>query len=239
MPTEQPAEATTIESVVAELHRRGVERGEREFERRVAEAREQAADIVAEAEARREALVEEGRREAERLVEATQSETEQLLQSFLASLPEMFSRRTSQLLDSLLQQSFAATEESRTVDEFIAAIGDDAGDSLRRHLDQAGARSFVEALLVLAVHHYGGSSGFSAFEVDAGLRSRLARLLADPELDPAIQFEFREGIRGFTVKSTDGREIEVSPESCKHMAEAWAGEEFREVFSRLLAEDRG
>lgn len=238
MSTEQVPDSATVESVVAELHRRGVERGEREFERLVAEAREQASGIVADAEAQREALVEEGRREAERLVEAAQSETEQLLQSFLASLPEMFSRRASELLDALLQQSFAATEEGHTVSEFLACIGDDGGDGLRRYLDQADARSFVEALLVIAVHHFGGS-GFSTFEVDAGLRSRLGQLLADPQLDPAIQFEFREGIRGFAVKSTDQREIEVSPESFKHMAEAWASAEFREVFSRLLAEGHG
>ena len=66
--------ATAIEEVVSELHRRGVERGELEYERLVAEARAEAAQIVAAAESRRDSLTEEGQREAARLVAAAQAE---------------------------------------------------------------------------------------------------------------------------------------------------------------------
>ena len=55
--------AIAIEEVVSELHRRGVERGELEYERLVAEARKEAAGIIAEAEASRDSLTEDGRRE--------------------------------------------------------------------------------------------------------------------------------------------------------------------------------
>ena len=84
---------------------------------------------------------------------------------------------------------------------------------------------------------YADGEGFAQFQIDAGLQSRLARIVADPDLEPGIGFEFRKGIAGFRVSRQAGREVEVSEESLKHMVEAWAGDEFRDVLSRLVARE--
>ena len=108
---------------------------------------------------------------------------------------------------------------------------------LRQWLDAADPQSLLEALLILAIVFYSDSEGFAHFQVDADLQSRLAKIVADPSVEPGIGFEFRRGISGFRVSGESGRELEVSEESLKHMAEIWAGDEFRDVLSRMLAKD--
>ena len=85
----------------------------------------------------------------------------------------------------------------------------------------------------MATAYYAGASGFDRFDVDAGLRSALARLFGDPARNGDVAFEFAEGVEGFTVAGADGRQVKVSPESIRSMARAWAGEEFRELYVRL------
>lgn len=227
--------ASAIEDVVSELHRRGVERGEQEYERLVAEARKEAANIVAQAEAHRESLTDEGRREAERLVAAAQAEAEQLLRAFIGSLADIFNRRATNMLEALSERSFAGEREADSLRQIVAALDPDKVDRLRQWLERADPQSFLEGLLILAIVFYSDGEGFAHFQIDADLRSRLARILADPELEPGIAFEFRRGITGFRVSRKAGREVEVSEESLKHMAEIWAGDEFRQVLTRILA----
>jgi F0F1-type ATP synthase membrane subunit b/b' len=228
--------ATAIEEVVSELHRRGVERGELEYERLVAEARKEAANIVTAAESRRDSLTEEGRREAERLVAAGKAEVEQLLSAFFGSLADVFKRRASDFLRALGQRSFSGERSADTLREFVDAIDGDKVERLRAWLDKADPQSFLEALLIFAIVFYSDSEGFSHFQIDADLQSRLAKIIADPDLEPGIGFEFRKGIVGFRVLGNNDRELEVSEESLKHMAEIWAGDEFRDVLSRVMAE---
>ncbi|MCP5165011.1 MAG: hypothetical protein H6990_08120 [Pseudomonadales bacterium] len=227
--------ATAIEEVVSELHRRGVERGELEYERLVAEARAEAAQIVAAAESRRDSLTEEGQREAARLVAAAQAEAEQLLRAFLGSLADVFRRRASNVLQALSERSFAPERSAATLREFVAALDEDRVERLQVWLERADPQSFLEGLLILAIVFYRDGEGFTHFQIDADLQSRLAAVLADPEVEPGIGFEFRQGIAGFRVSRKTGREVEVSEESLKHMAEIWAGDEFRTVLARLLA----
>jgi F0F1-type ATP synthase membrane subunit b/b' len=229
--------ATAIEEVVSELHRRGVERGEAEYERLVAQARKEAAAIVASAEANRERLTEEGRREAERLVEAAQSEAEQLLHAFFGSLADVFTRRASGVLEAIAQRSFSEDRGADTLKEIIDNLDGDKIDRLREWMGSADPQSFLEGLLIMAVVFYSDSEGFAHFQIDSDLQSRLAKIVADPSLEPGIGFEFRRGISGFRVSGGSGREIEVSEESLKHMAEMWVGDEFREVLARMLAQD--
>ena len=229
--------ATAIEGVVSELHRRGVERGEAEYERLVAEARKEAADILAAAEAQRDSLTEEGRREGERLVEAAHSEAEQLLHAFFGSLADVFTRRASDVLEAIALRSFSEDRGADTLKEIADALDSDKVEHLRNWMQSADPQSFLEALLILAIVFYSDSEGFTHFQVDADLQSRLARIVADPSLEPGIGFEFRRGISGFRVSGGNGREIEVTEESLKHMAEMWAGDEFREILARMLAQD--
>ncbi|MCP5128806.1 MAG: hypothetical protein H6985_04385 [Pseudomonadales bacterium] len=244
MPDKQNDSAAAIEEVVSELHRRGVERGEQEYERLVAEARKEAAGIIAAAESHRDSLAEEGGREARRLVDAARAEAEQLLHAFFGSLADIFKRRASDFLETLAQRSFSPERSADTVREFVAALeGADSDESdkvarLRNWLDSTDPQSFLEALLILAMVFYSGSEGFTHFQIDKNLQGRLARIIADPSLEPGIGFEFRKGITGFRVLGGNGREVEVSEESLKHMAEIWAGDEFRDVLSRMLAKDR-
>jgi hypothetical protein len=229
--------ATAIEEVVSELHRRGVERGELEYERLVAEARKEAAAIIAAAQSERDSLIEEGHREAARLVDSAGAEAEQLLRAFLSSLADIFKRRAGDLLAALGQRSFSRDRDADTLRQFVDALDGDKVQRLRSWLDDAEPQSFLEGLLILAVVFYSNSEGFAHFQIDAELQSRLAGILADPELEPGIGFEFRHGIAGFRVSRHAGREVEVSEESLKHMAEIWVGDEFRTVLSRLLAEE--
>ena len=229
--------ATAIEEVVSELHRRGVERGEREYERLVAEARKQAADIVAEAESRKQQLIDDGGREAARLVDAANGEAEQLLRAFLGSLPDIFSRRASQFIQALGDKSFAEQRSATTVKQFVDCIDGDKTERLQQFLDSADPQTFLEALLILSIVFYSNKDGFDHFEIDANLQSRLAQIVSDGSLDPSIGFEFRSGIAGFRILGDNGREVEVSEESLKHMASIWAGDEFREVLIRMLAEE--
>lgn len=229
--------ATAIEEVVSELHRRGVERGEAEYERLIAEARKEAAAIVAEAQAQRDSLTDEGRREAERLVEAANAEAEQLLHAFFGSLADVFSRRAADVLQAIAQRSFSIERGPDTLKAMVNAIDGDKLEKLRQWLDAADPQSLLEALLILAIVFYSDSEGFAHFQVDADLQSRLAKIVADPSVEPGIGFEFRRGISGFRVSGESGRELEVSEESLKHMAEIWAGDEFRDVLSRMLAKD--
>lgn len=227
--------AIAIEEVVSELHRRGVERGELEYERLVAEARKEAASIIAEAEGRRDSLTEEGRREAARLVDAANAEAEQLLRAFLGSLADVFKRRASDFLEAIYQRSFASERSADTLRQFVDTLDGDKVQRLRDWLDRADPQSFLEALLILAIVFYSDGEGYAHFQIDAGLQSRLAKIVADPDLEPGLGFEFRKGIAGFRVSRGPGREVEISEESLKHMAETWAGDEFREVLSRILA----
>lgn len=235
--------ATAIEEVVSELHRRGVERGELEYERLVAEARKEAAGIIAEAESRRDSLAEEGQREAQRLVDTANAEAEQLLHAFFGSLADIFKRRASDFLAALAQRSFSTERSADTLREFVAALegGDGDGDNkverLRAWLDSSDPQSFLEALLILAMVFYSESEGFTHFQIDKNLQGHLARIVADPSLEPGIGFEFRKGITGFRISGDNGREVEVSEESLKHMVEIWAGDEFRDVLSRMLAKE--
>ena len=235
--------ATAIEEVVSELHRRGVERGELEYERLVAEARKEAASIIAAAESRRDSLAEEGQREAARLVAAANAEAEQLLHAFFGSLADIFKRRASDFLGVLAQRSFSAERSADTLREFVAALDAGNGDQgdkverLRAWLDNSDPQSFLEALLILAIVFYSQSEGFSHFQINTEMQNRLARIVADPDLEPGIGFEFRKGISGFRISGNNGREVEVSEESLKHMAEIWAGDEFREALSRMLAKE--
>ncbi len=235
--------ATAIEEVVSELHRRGVERGESEYERLVAEARKEADSIVAAAQARRQILEQEGQREARRLVEAANAEAEQLLHAFLGSLADIFKRRAVDFLATLAQRSFSPERSANTLREVLAMLeGGDTGDGkklarLRTWLDRADPQTFLEALLILAIVFYSGGEGFARFQIDADLQGRLARIIADPELEPGVGFEFRKGITGFRISRHDGREVEVSEESLKHMTVIWAGDEFRDVILGLLAKE--
>lgn len=235
--------ATAIEEVVSELHRRGVQRGEIEYERLVAAARKEAAGIVAAAEARRDSLTEEGRREAQRLVAAANAEAEQLLHAFFGSLADIFTRRAAEFLGALAQRSFSSERSADTLRQFVAALEGAEGEAgeklerLRTWLDRTDPQSFLEALLILAMVFYSGSEGFTHFQIDANLQGRLAGIIADPDLQPGIGFEFRKGIVGFRISGNHGREVEVSEESLKHMAEIWAGDEFRDVLARMLARE--
>lgn len=229
--------AIAIEEVVSELHRRGVERGELEYERLVAEARKEAADIIAAAEGRRDSLTEEGRREAARLVETANAEAEQLLHAFLGSLADVFKHRASEFLEALYQRSFSSERGADTVRQFVATLDGDKVQRLQSWLDSADPQSFLEALLILAIVFYADGEGFAQFQIDAGLQSRLARIVADPDIEPGIGFEFRKGIAGFRISRKPGREVEISEESLKHMVEVWAGDEFRDVLSRILARE--
>lgn len=229
--------ATAIEEVVSELHRRGVERGEREYERLIAEARKEAADIVAEAESHKQNLIEDGRREAARLVASGNDEAEQLLRSFLGSLPDIFSRRASQFIQALGNRSFSSERSPASLRQFVDCIDGDKIEQLQKLLDSADPQTFLEALLILSIVFYSKGEGFDHFEIDAGLQSRLAQIVSDGSLEPEIGFEFRKGIAGFRILGDSGRELEVSQESLKHMAAIWAGDEFREVLIRMLAEE--
>jgi hypothetical protein len=235
MARQQEHGAIAIEEVVSELHRRGVERGELEYERLVAEARREAAGIIAAAEAHRDSLAEEGRREAARLVEAANAEAEQLLHAFFGSLADVFRHRASDFLETLYQRSFASERGADTLRQFVDALDVDKVERLREWLDRADPQSFLEALLILAIVFYADGEGFARFQIDAGLQSRLARIVADPDLEPGIGFEFRKGIAGFRISRKPGREVEISEESVKHMVEVWAGDEFRDVLSHILA----
>jgi hypothetical protein len=237
MPHQQEQGAIAIEEVVSELHRRGVERGELEYERLVAEARKEAASIIAAAEARGASLAEEGRREAARLVDAANAEAEQLLHAFLGSLADIFKHRASNFLEALCQRSFSSERSADTLRQFAAALDGDKVQRLQDWLERADPQSFLEALLILAIVFYSDGEGFAQFQIDAGLQSQLAKIVADPELEPGIGFEFRRGIAGFRISRQPGREVEVSEESLKHMVEVWAGDEFRDVLSRLLARE--
>jgi hypothetical protein len=84
---------------------------------------------------------------------------------------------------------------------------------------------------------YSDGEGFARFQIDSDLQGRLARIIADPELEPGIGFEFRKGITGFRISRQTSREVEVSEESLKHMAVIWAGDEFRDVLLGLLAKE--
>jgi F0F1-type ATP synthase membrane subunit b/b' len=238
MTRQQEQGAIAIEEVVAELHRRGVERGELEYERLVAEARKEAAGIIAAAEARRASLVEEGRREATRLLDAANAEAEQLLHAFLGSLADIFKHRASDFLEALYQRSFSSERSADTLHQFVAALDGDKVQRLEDWLDRADPQSFLEALLILAIVFYADGEGFAQFQIDAGLQSRLAKIVADPDLEPGIGFEFRKGISGFRISRKPGREVEISEESLKHMVEIWAGDEFREILSRMLAREQ-
>jgi hypothetical protein len=229
--------ATAIEEVVSELHRRGVERGELEYERLVTEARREASSIIAAAESRRDSLIEEANREAERLVAAGNAEAEQLLHAFFGSLADIFKRRASGVLGVLARRSFSGDRNADTLRDMVDALSDRKVERLRAWLESADPQSFLEGLLILAIVFYSDTEGFAHFQIDADLQSRLARMVADPGVEPGIGFEFRNGIVGFRVSAQDNREIEVSEESLRHMAEIWAGDEFREVLARLLADE--
>ncbi len=235
--------ATAIEEVVSELHRRGVERGQSEYERLVAEARKEADSIIAAAEARRRILEEEGQREAQRLVEAASAEAEQLLHAFLGSLADIFKRRASDFLTALAQRSFSTERSAGTLRDILAILEkrdteeDQKLARLRSWLDRADPQTFLEALLILAIVFYSDGEDFARFQIDSDLQGRLARIIADPELEPGIGFEFRKGINGFRISRQSGREVEVSEESLKHMAVIWAGDEFRDVILGLLAKE--
>jgi vacuolar-type H+-ATPase subunit H len=233
----QQGSATAIEEVVSELHRRGVERGELEFERLVAEARKEAAAIVSAAESRRDSLIEEARREADRLVAAGNAEAEQLLHAFNGSIGDIFRRRASGVLGALAQRSFSHDRNADTLHQVFDAINERKIERLRSWLDSADPQSFLEALLILAIVFYSDSEGFAHFQIDADLQARLGQIVADPGVEPEVGFEFRNGIVGFRVSAKDGREIEVSEESLRHMAQIWVGDEFREVLVRMLAEE--
>ncbi len=241
MPDKQRDSATAIEEVVSELHRRGVERGELEYERLVAAAHKESAGIIAAAESLRDNLAEEGRREAQRLVDAARAEAEQLLHAFFGSLADIFRRRASEFLEALAQRSFSSGRSADTVRELVSALaaGDetDKVERLQAWLDSADPQSFLEALLIMAMVFYSGSEGFTHFQIDKNLQGRLAGIIADPSLEPGIGFEFRKGITGFRISGDNGREVEVSEESLKHMAEIWAGDEFRDVLSHMLAKE--
>jgi F0F1-type ATP synthase membrane subunit b/b' len=237
MASQSEDSATAIEEVVSELHRRGVERGEREYERLIAEARKEAADIVTEAESHKQHLIDDGRREAARLVESANGEAEQLLRAFLGSLPDVFSRRASQFIRALGDRSFSKQRGPATLRHFVDCIDGDKIEQLQTFLDSADPQTFLEALLILSIVFYSNKDGFDHFEIDADLQSRLAQIVSDGSLEPGIGFEFRNGISGFRVLGGNGRELEVSEESLKHMAGIWAGDEFREVLIRVLAEE--
>ena len=150
---------------------------------------------------------------------------------------DVFKRRASDFLGALSQRSFSEQRNADTLRQFVDALDDNRVERLRAWLDRADPQSFLEGLLILAIVFYADSEGFAHFQIDAELQSRLAKVLADPELEPGIGFEFRRGISGFRVSGGSGREIEVSEESLKHMAEIWVGDEFREILARMLAQD--
>ena len=236
--SENPVEsASAIEDVVAELHRRGVERGEREYERRVAEAQKEAAEIIAAARSESAHLVEEGRREAARLVDMANAEAEQLLHAFSASLAEIFDRRAAAVLEAIGRRSFSEARGAETLRRFVDTIDGAKIEQLQGFLERADPQTFLEALLILAIVFYADIEGFDTFQIDADLQGRLAQMLADTDLEPGIQFEFRQGIAGFRVANAGGYEVEVSEESLRHMAATWVGDEFREVLNRILAKE--
>jgi vacuolar-type H+-ATPase subunit H len=235
MPGQQHNPNTAIEDVVADLHRRGVERGEQEYARLLAQGRSEAQRIIAEAQSSKQALIAEGSREAQRLVDGANTQAEQLLRAFLASLPAMFTRRAEALLQQLVGNTFSVQRDASSLRQFVDSI--DPGDlsRLKHHLDTAQPQTFVEALLLMALVFYANNDGFARFVVDANLQDRLASLLADPALHTELPFEFRKDIPGFTLQGHNGNEIEVSPDSVAHMVLTWAQDEYRDVFKRVLA----
>ena len=227
-----------VERIITELHQRGVKSGKAESERIISQARLEAREILSKAEAEQTRLVEQGEQEAERIREAANNEAQQLLESFMASVPDIFAKRASRVLDALLATSFDPDESSDTIQRFVSLLNDDVENRLERFFAEADPKSFIEGLVVLAVAFYAQTDGFDNFSIDSRLQKGLARILGDPDFQPAVGYQFRDGIVGFTVEAHDGRELTVSPECIKHMAEAWAGEEFRSIFSALRVQDR-
>lgn len=230
---ERAAGGTGVEEIISELHERGVRSGREESERIVAEARVKSAEIIKAAEEERARIIQNGQLEAERVEDAARLEAAQMLESFMASLPDIFAKRASHLLEEILADTFAPDRSCETISNFVSFFDGDAETQLKAFFKSAKPRSFVEGLLVMALVFYTETRGFDSFTIDSGLKERLASLLADPSFKPDVQYEFRDGIGAFSVKGRDGREVIVSPESVKHMAEAWAGEEFRDVYVNL------
>lgn len=228
-----------VEDIISELHERGVKSGKQESERILAEARMQARDILGEAETERDRIIGEGRREAERIEDAAKVEADGMLESFMASLPDIFARRASRLLDGILADAFDVDRRSETITAFLSSLDGDKERRLKEFFSAADAASFLEGLLVMAVVYYSDAEGFDHFTLDGRLRKTWARLLGHPDCNLSVSYEFREGICGFSVRGRDGREIVISPECVKHMAEAWAGDEFRDVYVALKTKDQG
>ncbi len=222
-----------VEEIISELHERGVRSGKEASERLLAKARVDAGDIVRQAEAERDRIVADGQREAGRITDAARAEAEQMLESFMASLPDLFEKRASRLLDGILASAFDPDRGSDTIDRFVALLDDDRSNRIKRYFADAEPESFVEGLLVMAMAFYADTNGIEHFTLDSNLKRSWAKLMGAPETDASVDYEFRDGIKGFTMTGSDGREIAVSPESIKHMAEAWAGEEFRDIYVRL------
>ncbi len=226
-----------VEEIISELHERGVRSGKEASERILAKARVDAGDIVREAEAERDRIVADGTREAGRIKDAARAEAEQLLEAFMASLPNIFEQRAGRLLDGILDGAFDPDRGSDTIDRFVDFLDDDRSARIKQFFANADPQSFVEGVLVMATAFYADTNGVEHFSLDSNLKRSWARLLGAPDTDSSVAYEFRDGIRGFAMTGGDGREIAVSPESVKHMAEAWAGDEFREVYARLAPRD--
>ena len=206
-----PAKASVggVEEIISELHERGVRSGKEQSERILAEARLEASEIIKSA------------------------ESEQMLQAFLASLPEIFERRAMRLLDAILDTAFDPQRGSDTIDRFVSFLDDDTTAKVRQFFASAEPQSFVEGLLVLATAFYADAKGIEHFALDPNLKRAWAKVMGSPESNVSLAYEFRDGIVGFTLGGKDGREIAVSPESIKHMVQAWAGEEFRDLYMTL------
>jgi F0F1-type ATP synthase membrane subunit b/b' len=226
-----------VERIITELHQRGVKSGKAESERIISQARLEAREILRQAEAEQARLVEGGEREAERIREAANNEAQQMLESFMASVPDIFAKRASRVLDAVLATSFDPGESSDTIQRFVSLLNGDVEKRLKTFFSKADPQSFIEGLVVLAVAFYAQADGFDNFSIDSRLQKSLARILGDPAFQSAVGYQFRDGIVGFRVDARDGREVTVSPECIKHMAEAWAGEEFRNIFAGLKVQD--
>ncbi|MDJ0657783.1 MAG: ATP synthase F0 subunit B [Xanthomonadales bacterium] len=225
-----------VEDVISELHERGVKSGREEAERIVADARLEAGDIVKSAEKERERMIAEGQREADRIISAAKIESDQMLESFMASVPDLFARRASRMLQDITQVSLDPAQPSATLSGFVDSLDGDREANLKSWFAKSDPRSFMEGLLILTLVFYSREDGLTRFTLDPALRESWARIMGEPASDSSVAFEFKEGIRGFSVSTAEGREVVVSPESIKHMAEAWAGDEFREVYVRLKAQ---
>ena len=232
MTDNNPVSTTGIEEILTELNEKGVRAGEENAKVIIANAEKKAQEIVAQAEGSATRILENANNEAERRLVAARAEQKRLLELFMASLPDMFSKKAQELIDRILQDVFDKDDnEPSNVMNFVDTFT--VGKSLEvmhGFEEVADVRSFVEGLLIMAVAFYADADGLTTFTIDETLRHSLAKKLSRLECGENIHFEFAPGIDGFCFNNRSGAQVTVSPHSFKAMAEEWASDEFRQIF---------